>query len=166
MSRPLTLDIPGLMALISLLVGGTIPMRAESAPPKPKAEPVLMEEMTMTEVRDRPRGVRVFFSGDSYAKADAEVETYLKAHGFPPSNHGGVADTSEIWTVSAAYVRPDKIAMGDPVNRDARGAVIGPTGVEGDPRRSSPALGKIFDDIKVKDGVDEIRRLIAAASAR
>jgi creatinine amidohydrolase/Fe(II)-dependent formamide hydrolase-like protein len=117
--------------------------------------------------RYRAQGVRVFFSGDSYAKADAEIEAYLKAHGFPPSNHGGVADTSELWAVSAAYVRVDKIAMGDPVNRDARGAaVIGPTGVEGDPRRSSPALGKIFDDIKVKAGVDEIRRLIAAASAR
>ena len=116
--------------------------------------------------RYRAQGVRVFFSGDSYARADAEIEAYLKAHGFPPSNHGGVADTSELWAVSAAYVRPDKIAMGDPVNRDARGAaVIGPTGVEGDPRRSSPALGKIFDDIKVKDGVDEIRRLIASASA-
>jgi len=117
--------------------------------------------------RYRAQGVRVFYSGDSYAKADAEIEAYLKAHGFPPSNHGGVADTSELWAVSAAYVRVDKIAMGDPVNRDARGAaVIGPTGVEGDPRRSSPALGKIFDDIKVKAGVDEIRRLIAAASGR
>ena len=116
------------------------------------------------DARYRPQGVRVFFSGDSYAKADAEVEAYLKAHGFPPSNHGGVADTSEVWAIGAAYVRPDKIAMGDPVDRNARGAVIGPTGVEGDPRRSSPALGRMFDDIKVKDGVAEIRRLIAAAS--
>jgi creatinine amidohydrolase len=284
MQRSLTSGIPGLMALISLLAAGTIPVLAAPAPARPHAERVLMDEMTMTEVREaiasgrttvllfngsteqtgphvvlgkhnfkarylgermarelgnalvapvmpfaptsdelmkfpgtidlsaetfsrvneevtaslvkagfkyvillgdhggnqdplkalaprlderyRPKGVRVFFSGDSYAKADAEVEAYLKAHDFPPSNHGGVADTSEVWAVGAAYVRPDKIAMGDPVNRDSRGAVIGPTGVEGDPRRSSPALGKIFDDIKVKDGVDEIRRLIAAAPAR
>jgi creatinine amidohydrolase len=285
LQRPLTLGIPGLIVLISLLAVGAISMLAEPAPGRPKAEPVLMDEMTMTEVRDgiasgkttvllfngsteqtgphvvlgkhnfkarylgermarelgnalvapvmpfaptseelmkfpgtidlsaetfsrvneevtaslvkagfkyvillgdhggnqdplkalapkldaryHPQGVRVFFSGDSYAKADAEVETYLEAHGFPPSNHGGVADTSELWAISAAYVRPNKIAMGDPVNRDARGgAVIGPTGVEGDPRRSSPALGKIFDDIKVKDGVDEIRRLISAPSVR
>jgi hypothetical protein len=75
-----------------------------------------------------------------------------------------VADTSELWAVSAAYVRPDKIAMGDPVRRESGAAVIGPTGVEGDPRRSSPALGRIFDDIKVKNGVDEIRRLIGAAA--
>jgi len=114
--------------------------------------------------RYRSRGVRVFFAGDSYAKADAEIEAYLQAHGFPPSNHGGGADTSELWAISAAYVRPDKIAIGDPVSRGPNGAVIGPTGVEGDPRRSSPALGKIFDDIKVKHGVDEIRRLIAAGA--
>jgi creatinine amidohydrolase/Fe(II)-dependent formamide hydrolase-like protein len=111
--------------------------------------------------RYRSRGARILFSGDSYAKADAEIESYLKEHGFPPSNHGGVADTSELWAISAAYVRPNKIAMGDPVNRAAGGAVIGPTGVEGDPRRSSPALGRTFDDIKIKNGVDEIRRLIA-----
>lgn len=277
MQRSLTLAISGLIAVISLLAASAMPMLAEPAPSRPKTTPVLMDEMTMTEVRDaivsgkttvllfngsteqtgphvvlgkhnfkarylgermarelgnalvapvmpfaptsaelmkfpgtidlsaetfarvneevtaslvsagfkhvillgdhggnqdplkalaprlderyRSRGVRVFFSGDSYAKADAEIEAYLKARGFPPSNHGGVADTSEVWAVGAAYVRPDKIAMGDPVNRDARGAVIGPTGVEGDPRRSSPALGKIFDDIKVKDGVDEIRHL-------
>jgi creatinine amidohydrolase len=282
MRRPTKRGIPGVTALIVLLATGAMPMFAGQAPGRPKAPSVLMDEMTMTEVREaiatgkttvlvfngsteqtgphvvlgkhnfkarylgermarelgnalvapvmpfaptspelmkfpgtidlsvetfsrvneevtaslvtagfkhvmllgdhggnqgplkalaptlderyRPRGVRVFFSGDSYAKADAEIEAYLKAHGFPPSNHGGVADTSELWAVSAAYVRPDKIAMGDPVNRDARGgAVIGPTGVEGDPRRASPALGRIFDDIKVKDGVDEIRRLIAAA---
>jgi creatinine amidohydrolase len=281
MRRSLTLVIPRLMALLSLLAAGTVAVRAAPAPARPKAERVLMEEMTMTEVRDaiasgkttvlifngsteqtgphvvlgkhnfkarylgermarqlgnalvapvmpfaptstelmkfpgtidlsaetfsrvneevtaslvqagfkyvillgdhggnqdplkalatrldaryRPQRVRVFFAGDSYAKADAEIEAYLKARDFPPSNHGGVADTSEVWAVGADYVRPERIAMGNPVNRGARGAVIGPTGVEGDPRRSSQALGKIFNDIKVKDGVDEIRRLIAAA---
>jgi len=284
MRRSLTLGIRGLAALVSVSAMGAMPMRAAQAPAKANAGRVLMDEMTMTEVRDaiasgkttvllfngsteqtgphvvlgkhnfkarylgermaralgnalvapvlpfaptggelmkfpgtidlsaetfsrvneevtaslvktgfkyvillgdhggnqdplkalaptlderyRAQGVRVFFSGDAYAKADAEIEAYLNAHGFPPSNHGGVADTSELWAVSAAYVRPDKIAMGDPVSRGPNGAVIGPTGVEGDPRRSSPALGKIFDDIKVKDGVDQIRRLIAAASAR
>jgi hypothetical protein len=49
--------------------------------------------------------VRVFFSGYSYAKADAEVEAYLEAHNFPPSNHGGVADTSEVWAVGARASR-------------------------------------------------------------
>ena len=106
----------------------------------------------------RARGVRVFFSGDAYAKSDAEIEAYLKEHGYPASNHGGIADTSEVWAAEARSVRPDKIAMGDPI-----GTVMGPTGVQGDPRRSSVALGKMFNDIKVKDGVAEIRRLIAGA---
>jgi len=124
----------------------------------------LKELAPRLDARYRPQGVRVLFSGDEYAKADAEIEAYLNAHGFPPSNHGGVADTSELWAIGAAYVRPDKIAMGDPVKREGGNATIGPTGVEGDPRRSSPALGKIFDDIKVKDGVADIRRLVAGAS--
>jgi creatinine amidohydrolase/Fe(II)-dependent formamide hydrolase-like protein len=89
------------------------------------------------------------------------IDQYLTTHGFPASNHGGVADTSELWAVGANYVRPNKIAMGDPVNRSGGDAVIGPSGVEGDPRRSSLSLGKKFDDIKVKNGVEEIRRLVA-----
>jgi creatinine amidohydrolase len=109
------------------------------------------------------RGVRVFFSGDAYAKSDAEIEAYLKEHGYPASNHGGIADTSEVWAAGARSVRPDKIAMGDPVQRTASGSIIGPSGVEGDPRRSSIELGKIFNDIKVKNGVAEIKRLISSA---
>ncbi len=104
----------------------------------------------------RSQGARVFFSSGAYAKSDAEVEAYLKEHGYPPSNHAGIADTSELWAVDTKYVRPDKIAMGDPINPTGE---IGPTGVQGDPRRSSAALGKMFDDIKVKNGVAEIRRL-------
>ncbi len=52
MQRPPTFGIPRLMALISVLAAGTIPMLAAPAPAKPKAERVLMDEMTMTEVRD------------------------------------------------------------------------------------------------------------------
>jgi creatinine amidohydrolase len=111
----------------------------------------------------RAKGVRVFFSGDAYAKADAEIDAYLKEHAYPPSNHGGIADTSEVWAADARSVRPDKIAMGDSIQRTAAGSVIGPSGVEGDPRPSSVALGKMFNDIKVKNGVAEIRRLIANA---
>ena len=115
----------------------------------------------------RPQGVRVFFAGDVYAKADAEVEQYLEAHHFPPSNHGGVADTSELWAISARHIRPGNIRMGDPVDRGAGGSVsIGPSGVEGDPRPSSPELGRRFNDIKVRLGVAEIRRLIQGAAAR
>jgi creatinine amidohydrolase len=113
----------------------------------------------------RPQGVRVFFSGDEYAKADAEIEKYLEDHHFPPSNHGGVADTSEVWATGPGHVRASELRMGDPIDRSGTDVHIGPTGVEGDPRRSSPALGRMFDDIKVRDGVAQIRQLIADAKA-
>jgi creatinine amidohydrolase len=111
--------------------------------------------------RYRSQGTRVFYSGNAYAKSDQEIENYLKDHGFPPSRHGGVADTSLLWAVGAQYVRQDKIAMGDPVQRPYPPQLsLGPTGVEGDPRRSSLELGRMFMDWKVKNGVTEIRKLI------
>ena len=130
-------------------------------------QPALKELAPRLDEKYRARGARVHYSSDAYTKSDAEIADYLKAHNFPPSNHGGIADTSEAWAADARAIRPDKIAMGDPVNRTPDGAaVIGPTGVEGDPRPSSPELGRLFNDIKVKDGVAEIRRLVAGSSAQ
>ncbi len=116
--------------------------------------------------RYRSQGIRVLYSSDAYAKSDQDIENYLKDHGFPPSRHGGVADTSELWAVSAQYVRRDKIAIGDPVERPYPPQLkLGPTGVEGDPRRSSLELGKMFMDWKVKNGVTEILKLIQDAQS-
>jgi creatinine amidohydrolase/Fe(II)-dependent formamide hydrolase-like protein len=113
------------------------------------------------DARYRSQGVRVFFSSDAYAKSDQEIAKYLDDHGFPPSRHGGIADTSELWATGAQYVRRDKIARGDPLERPyPAGLSLGPIGVEGDPRKSSLALGKMFMDWKVKNGVAEIRKLI------
>src|SRR5713101_6293125 len=116
--------------------------------------------------RYRSQGIRVFYSSDAYAKSNQDIENYLKDHGFPPSRHGGVADTSLLWAVGAQYVRPDKIAMGDPVQRPYPPQLsLGPSGVEGDPRRSSLELGRMFMDWKVKNGVAEIRKLIQDAQS-
>ncbi len=116
------------------------------------------------DARYRSQGVRVFFSSDAYAKSDQEIAKYLDDHGFPPSRHGGIADTSELWAAGAQYVRRDKIARGDPLERPyPPGLSLGPIGVEGDPRKSSLALGKMFMDWKVKNGVAEIRKLIRDA---
>jgi creatinine amidohydrolase/Fe(II)-dependent formamide hydrolase-like protein len=114
--------------------------------------------------RYRSQGTRVFYSGDAYAKSDQKIENYLKDHGFPLSRHGGVADTSLLWAVGAQYVRQDKIALGDAVERPYPPQLsLGPTGVEGDPRRSSLKLGRMFMDWKVKNGVTEIHKLIQNA---
>jgi creatinine amidohydrolase/Fe(II)-dependent formamide hydrolase-like protein len=108
----------------------------------------------------RSQGVRVFYSSDAYVKSNHEIEAYLVEHGFPPSRHAGVADTSELWAVDAKYVRPDKIVVGGPVPPGGGPLALGTTGVEGDPRKSSQELGKMFMEWKVKNAVAEIRKLI------
>jgi creatinine amidohydrolase/Fe(II)-dependent formamide hydrolase-like protein len=114
----------------------------------------------------RARGVRVFYSSDVYAKSNREIEEYLKEHGFPPSRHAGVSDTSQLWAVDAKYVRPDKMTVGAPVPPAGSPLALGTAGFEGDPRKSSAELGKIFLDIKIRNGVAEIRKLIRDSSSK
>jgi len=114
----------------------------------------------------RSQGVRVFYSSDAYIKSDREIEAYLMEHGFPPSRHAGVADTSELWAVNAKYVRPDKIVVGGPVPSGGSPLALGTTGVEGDPRKSSQELGKMFMEWKVKNAVAEIRKLVQNSMAK
>jgi creatinine amidohydrolase len=114
----------------------------------------------------RSQGVRVFYSSDAYFKSNQEIEAYLLEHGFPPSRHAGVADTSELWAVDANYVRPDKIVVGAPLPPGGGPLALGTTGVEGDPRKSSPELGKMFMEWKVKHAVAEIRQLILNSRAK
>ncbi len=114
----------------------------------------------------RSQGVRVFYSSDAYAKSNAEIEAYLKEHGFPPSRHAGVADTSLLWAVNAKHVRADKIAVGGPVPPAGSPLALGTVGVEGDPRKASQELGRMFLDWKVKNGVAEIRKLIQNSAAK
>ena len=114
----------------------------------------------------RPQGVRVFYSSDAYAKSDREIEAYLKEHGFPPSRHAGVADTSLLWAVDAKYVRPDRIVVGGPVPPAGSPLALGGAGIEGDPRKASQELGRMFLDWKVKNAVAEIRKLIQNSTAK
>jgi creatinine amidohydrolase len=111
------------------------------------------------------RGVRVFYSSDAYIESNREIEAYLMEHDFPPSRHAGVADTSELWAVNATYVRPDKIVVGAPVPSAGRPLALGTAGVEGDPRKSSQELGRMFLKWKVKNAVAEIRKLIQNSMA-
>jgi len=111
------------------------------------------------------QGVRVFYSSDAYTKSDREIEAYLTEHGFPPSRHAGVADTSQLWAVNAKYVRPDKIVVGGPVPSAGSPLALGTAGVEGDPRKSSQELGRIFMEWEVKNAVAEIRKLIQNSMA-
>jgi len=108
----------------------------------------------------RNRNVCVFYSSNAYYKSNREIDEYLKKHGFPDSRHGGIADTSTTMAVGRNYVRLKKIAKGEAVPAEGSPLSLGTTGVEGDPRRSSAKLGKLFLDWKVKNAVAEIRRMI------
>ena len=114
----------------------------------------------------RPRGVRVFYSGDAYHKSGRQIEAYLQKKCFPASRHAGVADTSAMMAVGAEHVRRDKIAMGGSVPPAGSPLDLGTTGVEGDPRKSSVELGEMILQWKVKNAVAEIRNLIKNSEAR
>jgi len=119
--------------------------------------------------RYQPEGIRVFFAGDVYAKALADFNEWLRVRGYPASVHAGIQDTSEMLHLGGdtGWVRKELIptAIGDPVlPRDAQPDPSQKridNGILGDARRSTPALGKRFVDMKVDYAVAEIRRLMA-----
>ena len=113
------------------------------------------------------RGVRVFYSSDAYTKSNQEIDAYLRDHDYPPSRHAGISDTSQLWAVDARYVRPDQLtSVGAPVPPPGSPMALGTAGFEGDPRRSSVQLGQLFLDMKVRNGVAEIRRLTQTAGSK
>jgi len=114
--------------------------------------------------KHRAHGVRVFYSSDAYAKANKEIDDYLKANGYPPSRHGGVSDTSLTWGANPDYVRPDRLVVGSPVPPPGSPMSLGTIGIEGDPRRSSRDLGKMFLEWKIRHGAAEIRKLIGGTT--
>ena len=126
-------------------------------------QPPLRALASKLDEKHRAHGVRVFFSTDAYAKANKEIDDYLKTNGYPASRHGGVSDTSLTWAVDPDYVRPGKIVVGAPVPPTGSPLSLGTIGVEGDPRRSSSDLGKMFLAWKIRNGAAEIRRLVGSS---
>jgi creatinine amidohydrolase/Fe(II)-dependent formamide hydrolase-like protein len=105
-----------------------------------------------------PRGTRVLLSTANYTQSTAEIVAWGRAHGVHVDGHGGLWDTSELWFVDSTKVRPALIALGD-----TSGVPTDPKQqVTGDPRQASPALGRTFADVRVRNGVAEIRRLLGA----
>lgn len=112
-----------------------------------------------------PQGAHVYYCGATLRKGRDDFNAVLKQKGLPISTHGGIPDTSELMYLGGDdYVRKDKIVAGDPVpapgqKRDPSVPLVN-NGIQGDPRGSTPELGKLDIDIKVADGAAEIRRLI------
>jgi creatinine amidohydrolase len=126
-------------------------------------QPPLRALAAKLDEKHRAHGVRVFYSSDAYAKTNKQIDDYLKANGYPPSRHGGVSDTSLTWAVEPDYVRPGKLVVGAPVPPAGSPLSLGTAGFEGDPRRSSPKLGKMFLGWKVRNAVAEIRALVGGS---
>ena len=106
----------------------------------------------------KPRGVRVFYVPDLYFKERDQAKAYAATHGLPTTDvHAGFDDTSQLMALDAQHrwIRSDKLAP----STGARTAI---TVVDGDPTKSSPALGDIFLQYKIDDAVAQIRQLTTA----
>src|SRR5258708_13837224 len=109
-------------------------------------QPEVYEEVA-NKLNARYGALRVFYCDQVYRSANDAFDQYLAQHGYPPGLHGYLFDTSEMLYLDKdnTWVRRDLVpsAVGDPV---VDGKVqLGPqspyNGIQGDPRRSTPALG-------------------------
>jgi creatinine amidohydrolase len=129
----------------------------------------LEEVAKKTNAKYSPQGVHVFFCGDFYEKTQAEFQQWVIANHLPPSSHGGVPDTSLMMYLGGdAWVRKDKMVAGDPLlpagtPRDPNTRPVD-NGIIGDPRPSTPEMGKRYFDMKTKNTVAQIQAMIAGAS--
>ena len=96
------------------------------------------------------KGRRAYYIGDAYYKAEAEIHAYLVEKKLPPGAHAGIEDTSQLMFLDRGqrWVRRDELR-----------AATEKSGVDGDPRRASAALGRTFLDIKVNAAVAQIQSL-------
>ena len=101
------------------------------------------------------KGVRIFYVPDVYFKEKQQAQAYELSRGIQRDVHAGTDDTSELMWLDTQHrwIRSDKLAA----SSGAREAV---TGVDGDPTKATPALGKIFINDKIDDAVTQIRQLI------
>ena len=118
----------------------------------------------------RTQGIHVYFCGDVYEKSRREFAEWLTSKGLPLSNHGGISDTSTMLYLEPAsgqWVRSIyQTTIGDPVlppgqRPDPRTPRVN-NGVTGDPRPSTPEIGKLVVDMKVTNAVAQIQKLFAA----
>jgi creatinine amidohydrolase/Fe(II)-dependent formamide hydrolase-like protein len=102
-------------------------------------------------------GVRVFALVDYYNKARADMNAWLtKEFGYDSrtiGSHAGILDTSQLMYIWPQGVRKEKIAPngGSP-----------DSGVNGDPTKATPEIGKQLVDFKVNAAIDQYKRMKAA----
>jgi creatinine amidohydrolase len=104
------------------------------------------------------KGVRVRHVPDLYYSSRAQARKYLTDRQIAWGDHAGAWDTSELMFIDAGHkwIRHQKIAQSGAAEKTT-------TGVEGDPSKASPELGKLFIEFKVNAAVAQIRALRKAA---
>src|SRR5437667_2417495 len=125
------------------------------------------------EARYGPQGTHVYFCGDVYEKSRREFADWLTSKKLPLSNHAGISDTSTMLYLQSGpeqWVRNIyKTTIGDPVlapgQRPDPNVTKVNNGVTGDPRPSTPEIGKLVVEMKVNNAVAEINRWIAARAS-
>jgi creatinine amidohydrolase/Fe(II)-dependent formamide hydrolase-like protein len=102
------------------------------------------------------KGVHVYYVPDLYVKEKEQMRQHLAERQIPFDAHAGTDDTSEIMFIDRdqKWVRRDKLALSDSKQEPT-------TGVDGDPTKATPELGKLFLDFKVNNAVSQIRALLA-----
>ena len=128
---------------------------------------------TAMDAKYSPEGTHVYFSGAVYEQSRKELADWLTSKHLPLSNHAGISDTSIMLYLQPrpeSWVRNIyKTTAGDPVlpagQRADPNAPRVNNGVTGDPRPSTPEIGKLAVEMKVNNAVAEIRKLIAAKTA-
>ena len=120
---------------------------------------------TRLDAKYSPKGAHVYYSGAPYFRVRKDFDEWSKANHLPLSAHAGVPDTSLLMYLGGdKYIRKDKLVAGDPVlaageKRDPKLPAVN-NGVTGDPRPSTPEIGKRLFDMRVAYAVEEIQRLI------
>ena len=96
-------------------------------------------------------GARVHAAPEYYRAATSDFAKLLADRGYAASEsgkHAGLSDTSLMMALDPRLVRTDRLRPGE--------------GVEGDPSRSSAALGQLGVDLIVNETVETLRKAIAA----
>jgi len=97
----------------------------------------------------------VYYVPDLYYKEKQQMKAYLTEHGIPYDAHAATDDTSEIMFLDEKkWIRRDKLAPSTAKEQAS-------TGVDGDPTKATPELGKMFIGWKIDNAVNQIHELLA-----
>ena len=97
----------------------------------------------------------VYYVPDLYFKEKDQMKAYLAEHGIPYDAQAGTDDTSEVMFLDEKkWIRRDKLALSTAKEQAT-------TGVDGDPTKATPELGKMFIAWKIDDAVNQIHELLA-----